>query len=68
MLKYRVLPTPDDDEAFLRIAANPTPHRPKMDRVQPMVIADGLQAIRRLRTQAGAWKSTPSTFGRAAAS
>jgi hypothetical protein len=27
MLKYLVLPTPDDNAAFLQIATNPTPHR-----------------------------------------
>lgn len=32
VLKYRVVPTPDD-ETFQAIAENPTPHRPKMDRV-----------------------------------
>ena len=52
VLTYRVLPTPDDDEAFGAIAANPTPHRPKMDRVRPMVIADGLRALRTLRNEA----------------
>ena len=63
VLKYRVLPTPDDDEAFLQIAANPTPHRPKMDRVRPMVIADGLQAIRRLRMQVDQWGIAPDQLG-----
>ena len=33
VLKYRLFPTPDDDEALLRIAADPLPHRPNMDRV-----------------------------------
>lgn len=28
VLKYRVHPTPDDDEAFLRMARDPLPHRP----------------------------------------
>jgi hypothetical protein len=51
VIQYRVLPAPDDDEAFLAIIANPTPHRPKMDRVRPMVVADGLRAIRTLRAE-----------------
>jgi acetyl esterase/lipase len=63
VLKYRVLPTPDDDEAFSAIAANPTPHRPKMDRVRPMTIADGLQAIRTVRSQAGRWGIDPERLG-----
>lgn len=63
VLKYRLLPTPDDDAAFLAIAANPTPHRPKMDRVRPMTIADGLQALRTLREQAGRWGIDPNRLG-----
>lgn len=63
VLKYRVLPTPDDDAAFAEIAANPTPHRPKMDRVRPMTIADGLQAICTLRGQAGRWGIDPDRLG-----
>jgi acetyl esterase/lipase len=63
VLKYRVLPTPDDDEAFLQIAANPTPHRPKMDRVRPMVIADGVQAVRTIRQQAQRWNIAPDRLG-----
>ena len=63
MLKYRVLPTPDDDATFLQIAADPTPHRPKMDRVQSIVIAAGLQAICTLRTQADRWGIAPDRLG-----
>lgn len=63
VLKYRVLPTPDDDAAFSAIAANPTPHRPKMDRVRPMTIADGLQAVRTLRQQASRWGIDPDRLG-----
>ena len=63
VLKYRVLPTPDDDAALLTIAANPAPHRPKMDRVRPMVIADGLQALRTVRQQADRWGIEPDRLG-----
>lgn len=63
VLKYRVLPTPDDEAATLEIATNPTPHRTRMDRVRPMVIADGLQAIRRLRAQSSAWGIAPDRLG-----
>jgi acetyl esterase/lipase len=63
VLKYRVLPTPDDDEDFGVIAANPTPHRPQMDRVRPMVVADGLQALRTLRNEASRWGIAPDRLG-----
>jgi acetyl esterase/lipase len=55
VLKYRVYPTPDDDEALLRIAANPHAYRHQMDSVRPMVVADGLQAVRIVRQRAGSW-------------
>jgi acetyl esterase/lipase len=62
VLKYRLVPTPDD-EAFQAIAANPTPHRPQMDRVRPMVIADALQALRTVRSQADRWRIAPDRLG-----
>ncbi len=52
VLKYRVFPTPDDDEALVRIATNPHAYRDQMDRVRPMVVADGLQAVRTIRARA----------------
>ena len=55
VLKYRVYPTPDDDEALLRIAANPHAYRHQMDSVRPMVVGDGLQAVRIVRQRAGRW-------------
>ncbi len=63
VLKYRVFPTPDDDEALLRIAADPIPHRPNMDQVRPMAIADGLQALRTVRRQASRWGVDPDRVG-----
>src|SRR5918995_802395 len=63
VLKYRVVPTPDDDDAFLPIAANPTPYRPQMDAVRPMVIADGAQAMRTIRQQASRWGIAPDRLG-----
>jgi hypothetical protein len=39
VLKYRVFPTPDDDEALARIATNPHAYRDQMDQVRPMVVA-----------------------------
>ena len=63
VLRYRVVPTPDDD-AFLRaLAANPTPFRPQMDQVRPMVIADGRQALRTIRMQASRWTIDPGRLG-----
>jgi acetyl esterase/lipase len=62
VLKYRLVPTPDD-EAFQAIAANPTPHRPMMDRVRPMVVDDGLQAMRTVREQATRWGIAPDRLG-----
>lgn len=53
VLRYRIVPT--DEETFQAIAANPTPHRPNMDRVRPMVVADSLQAVRTLREGASRW-------------
>jgi len=49
VLKYRVFPTPDDDEALARIATNPHAYRDQMDQVRPMVVADGVQAVRAVR-------------------
>jgi acetyl esterase/lipase len=63
VLKYRVVPTPDDDEAARQIAANPTPYRPQMDQVRPMVIADGVQALRTVRQQASRWGIAPDRLG-----
>ena len=63
VLKYRVLPSPEDDAAFLTIADNPTPHRPKMDRVRPMTIADGLQALGTIRRRADQWSLDPARLG-----
>ena len=63
VLKYRLVPTLDDDAAFLEIAANPTPFRPRMDRVRPMAIADGLQALRAVRTNANRWGISADRLG-----
>lgn len=63
VLKYRVLPTPDDDEALQRIATNPTPHRPRMDQVRPMVIADGVQALRTIRQRTDTWGIAANRLG-----
>lgn len=49
VLRYRVVPTPDDESTLRALTANPTPFRPQMDEVRPMVIDDGVQAVRRVR-------------------
>jgi acetyl esterase/lipase len=63
VLKYRLVPTPDDDAALLRIAANPRGYRDQMDRVRPMVVADGIQAVRTVRQQASQWGIDPDRLG-----
>lgn len=63
VLKYRVYPTPDDDAELLRIAADLGPHRANMNRVTPMVVADGVQALRTVRQQAARWGIAPDRLG-----
>ncbi|MFN8591777.1 MAG: alpha/beta hydrolase [Thermomicrobiales bacterium] len=63
VLKYRVFPSADDDAAFLRIAEDPLAYRANMDRVQPMAVADGLQAMRIVRQRASDWGIAPDRLG-----
>ena len=63
VLKYRVFPTADDDAEFLRIAEDPLPRRANMERVWPHSVADGLQAIRTVRAQAGRFGIDPDRLG-----
>jgi len=63
VLKYRVVPTPDDDAALVRIAANPHQYRDQMDKVRPMVVADGIQAVRMVRQKARKWGVDPHRLG-----
>jgi acetyl esterase/lipase len=63
VLKYRVFPTSDDDETFLEIARDAAPHRPNMDRVWPMTIADGVQALRTVRQHASRFGVAPDRLG-----
>jgi acetyl esterase/lipase len=63
LLKYRVFPTVDDDDAFLRYTADPLAQRPNRDRVRPMAVADGLQALRTIRQQADRWHVDPNHLG-----
>jgi acetyl esterase/lipase len=63
VLKYRVVPTPDDDEALEQIAANPLQFRDRMDLVRPAVVADGRQAMRIIRQRASGWSIDPDRLG-----
>ncbi|HEX5499337.1 MAG TPA: alpha/beta hydrolase [Thermomicrobiales bacterium] len=63
VLKYRVEPTPDDDAAYLRLAASSPSQRPNMDRVRAAAIADGSQALRTIRRQASRWTIDPDRLG-----
>ncbi len=63
VLKYRVFPTVDDDETFLEIARDAAPHSRNMERVWPMTIADGVQAVRTVRQQAGRFGIDPDRLG-----
>jgi acetyl esterase/lipase len=51
VLKYRVYPTPDDDELFTQQVSDLRARRPQIDQVRPMAAADGLQALRVVRQQ-----------------
>lgn len=62
VLRYRLVLTPDED-AFQAFFANITAHRPQMDRVRPMVTADGLQAVRTVRERATRWGIAPDRIG-----
>ena len=55
VLKYRLVPTPDDDEAFIQQVSNRSQRRAQMDHVRPASVADGLQAMRIIRQQASRW-------------
>jgi acetyl esterase/lipase len=63
VLKYRVYPTSDSDEEFLQIAENMEPHVPNMRKVWPMVVADGLQAVRAVRQNAARYGLSPERIG-----
>jgi acetyl esterase/lipase len=55
VLKYRLVPTPDDDEAFTREVSNLGERREQMAQVRPLAAADGLQAVRVVRQRADEW-------------
>ncbi len=55
VLKYRLVPTPDDDAAFLEQASNLNQRRAQIEQVRPAATADGLQALRVIRREAPRW-------------
>jgi acetyl esterase/lipase len=63
VLRYRLVPTPDDDAAFAERATNLSAHRDRMDAVRPASIADGLQAVRVVRQQAREFTIDPDRIG-----
>jgi acetyl esterase/lipase len=63
ILKYRLVPTPDDDSSFLEQASNLGQRRKETARVRPAAIADGLQALRVVREQAPRFGIQPNRLG-----
>jgi acetyl esterase/lipase len=63
MLKYRLVPTAEDDAAFTQEVSDLSQRRPQMNQVRPLAIADGLQAMRVVRQQAGEWGIQPDRVG-----
>jgi acetyl esterase/lipase len=55
VLKYRLAPTPDDDDAFTRAVSNLDERREQMAKARPLAVADGLQAVRVVRQRADEW-------------
>lgn len=63
VLKYRLVPTPDDDAAFTEQVSNLSARRAQMEEVRPACVADGLQAVRRVRADAERWNLRPDRIG-----
>jgi acetyl esterase/lipase len=63
VLKYRLVPTPDDDDLFNEQANSLSQRRAKMEEVWPASIADGHQALRVVRQQAQRWGIRPDRLG-----
>jgi acetyl esterase/lipase len=55
VLRYRVAPTPDDDDAFNQQVSDLGRLWPRMQQVRPLAVADGLQALRLVKQQAAAF-------------
>ena len=63
VLKYRLVPTPNDDAAFTEQAHNLSTRRALMDQFRPAAVADGLQAVRRIRADAEQWNLRSDRIG-----
>ena len=63
VLKYRLVPTPDDDDEFEQQASNLSGRHAQMMEVIPSCISDGQQALRVVRRQAEHWAIRPDRLG-----
>jgi acetyl esterase/lipase len=64
VLKYRVLPMPDDDEEFLAARADiPARIREHLSAHWPHALADGQEAVRLVRRRAAEWGVRPDRIG-----
>lgn len=55
LLKYRLVPTSDNDDAFSQQASNLRHRREQIPEARSLAIADGLQAVRVVRRRIGEW-------------
>ena len=71
VLKYRLAPTPDDDTQFqdfaktfvARLMAHPITKEDDLGSDAPLAVADGLQAIKVVRSNAAHWGIDPKRIG-----
>jgi len=64
VLKYRVIPTPDDDAAFLEAQSRISERlRELLPTHWPLVLADGQQAVRLVRQNAPMWRLHSDRIG-----
>jgi acetyl esterase/lipase len=61
VLRYRLLPTPRDDEQFIRQMQRPDPSVLKMH--MPLALKDGQQSVRLVRQRATEWGLNPQRIG-----
>jgi acetyl esterase/lipase len=67
VLRYRLFQTPTDDEAFIRqmqqSLADRTRFREQRKQLEPLIVADGQQAIKTVRQRATEWNLAPDRIG-----
>jgi acetyl esterase/lipase len=63
VLRYRLVPTPDDDACIAAITSDLSQHRERMNQFRPYALADGLQALRTVRQHADRWQVDPVRLG-----